>query len=287
MWARRLALLGVLFLVAGCAPPAAITAQFIPGTSRHTITVGGIDRGYRLYIPTGLAPAASLVVMLHGWTGSAKQAQRQYGWDEVADSVKFVVAYPEGLGESWNAGAAGPATSDRVGCCGRASADGVDDVGFITAAIRDIADNVGIDPARIYAAGISNGGMMAYKLACSTAVFAAIGPDAATQLEACPAPRPTSVLHIHGTDDRLIRYDGEPGTAVPVKTPTPADLNAFWRTVDQCQPPATTVDGALTTTAASCLNGRSVELITVAGGGHDWPPFATQRMWDFFAAHPG
>lgn len=277
MRARRIALLGALLLVAACAPSAAVTAQFTPGVSGHTINVGGLDRTYRLYIPNGLAPAASLVVMLHGWTGSAEQAQRQYGWNELADSAKFVVAYPEGVGESWNSG----------GCCGQASDDGVDDVGFITAAVRDIADNVGIDPARIYAAGISNGGMMAYRLACSTAVFAAIGPDAATQLEGCPSPRPTSVLHIHGTDDRLIRYDGEPGTAVPVKTPTPADLNAFWRTVDQCQPPSTTVDGTLTTSVAACPSGRSVELVTVAGGGHDWPSFATQRMWDFFAAHSG
>jgi polyhydroxybutyrate depolymerase len=277
MWGRRIALLGALVLVAACAPSAAVTSQFVPGASMHAITVGGVDRAYRLYIPEGLAPAASLVVMLHGWTGNADQAQRQYGWNDLADSAKFVVAYPEGLGESWNSG----------GCCGQASDDGVDDVGFITAAVRDIADNVGIDPARIYVAGISNGGMMAYKLACNTAVFAAIGPDAATQLEACPAPRPTSVLHIHGTDDRLIRYDGEPGTAVNIKTPTPPDVNAFWRTVDQCQPPATTVDGALTTSLAQCPSGRSVELITVAGGGHDWPSFATQRMWDFFAAHPG
>ncbi len=277
MWARRFALLGALVLISACAPSAAVTAQFIPGASLHAITVGGVDRTYRLYIPKGLAPAASLVVMLHGWTGSAEQAQRQYGWNRLADSAKFVVAYPDGLGESWNSG----------GCCGRASSDGVDDVGFITAAVRDIADNVGIDPARIYATGISNGGMMAYKLACNSAVFAAIGPDAATQLDACPAPRPMSVLHIHGTDDKLIRYDGQPGTAVNMETPTPPDVNAFWRAVDQCQPPATTVDGALTTSVADCPSGRSVELITVAGGGHEWPSFATQRMWDFFAAHPG
>ncbi|WP_179474423.1 extracellular catalytic domain type 1 short-chain-length polyhydroxyalkanoate depolymerase [Mycolicibacterium vinylchloridicum] len=277
MWVRRVALLMALLLVSACAPSAAVTSQFTAGASVHAITVGGIDRVYRLYLPKGLSPAASLVVMLHGWTGSAAQAERQYGWNDLADSAKFVVAYPDGVGESWNSG----------GCCGRAGDEGVDDVGFITAAVRDIADNVGIDPARIYAAGISNGGMMAYKLACNSAVFAAIGPDAATQLEACTSPRPTSVLHIHGTDDRLIRYDGEPGTAVHVKTPTPPEVNAFWRNVDQCQPPATTVDGDLTTSVANCPSGRSVELITVAGGGHDWPSFATQRMWDFFAAHPG
>ncbi|BBY62985.1 alpha/beta hydrolase family esterase [Mycolicibacterium helvum] len=277
MWARRIALLGAVVLISACAPSGAAATAFTPGDSVHKITVGGIDRGYRLYIPAGLPRAAPLVVMLHGWTGSAAQAEQEYGWNQLADSAKFVVAYPDGVGRSWNVG----------GCCGRASSDGVDDVGFITAAVREVVDNVGIDPARIYAAGISNGGMMAYKLACDSAVFAAIGPDAATELEACPAPRPISVLHIHGTDDRLIRYDGEPGTAVPIKTPPPSEVNAFWRAVDQCQPPTTTVEAALTTSVASCPGGRSVELITVAGGGHDWPSFATQRMWDFFAAHPG
>ena len=273
MWVRRVALLVALVVLAACAP---VATGFATGASVHTIKVGGLDRVYRLYIPAGLPKPAPLVVMLHGWTGSAQQAERQYGWNQRADSGKFVVAYPEGVGESWNAG----------GCCGQASSDNVDDVGFITAAVRDISQNVDIDKARTYAAGISNGGILAYKLACTTDLFAAIGPDAATQLEACPAPRPISVLHIHGTDDKLVRYDGEPGTAVPVKTIAPPDLNAFWRNVDQCPPPSTTVDGELTTSVASCPSGRSVELITVAGGGHDWPDFATEKMWDFFAAHP-
>ncbi|WP_431235229.1 extracellular catalytic domain type 1 short-chain-length polyhydroxyalkanoate depolymerase [Mycolicibacterium psychrotolerans] len=273
MWARRVALLVALFVVAACAP----ATGFAPGVSAHTIQVGGIDRDYRLYIPEGLPKSAPLVVMLHGWTGSAEQAQREYGWDEQADSAKFVVAYPDGVGGSWNAD----------GCCGQASKDDVDDVGFITAAVRNITEKLDIDPARIYLAGISNGGIMAYKLACNTSLFAAIGPDAATQLAACPAPRPTSVLHIHGTEDRLVRYDGQPGTALPIATMTPPDVSAFWRNVDHCEPPATTVDGDLTTSAASCPSGRGVELITVAGGEHDWPSFATERMWDFFAAHPG
>jgi polyhydroxybutyrate depolymerase len=245
----------------------------------HIVNIGGIDRNYRLYLPAGLPPAASLVVMLHGGFGSAEQAERAYGWNQLADSAKFVVAYPDGLARAWNSGG---------GCCGQPSRDGVDDVGFITAAVRDIANNVGIDPARIYATGISNGGMMAYKLACNSAVFAAIGPDSATQLDACPAPHPTSVLHIHGTDDRLIRYDGQPGIGFAnIDGPPVPDVNAFWRNVDQCQPPATTSDGGLTTAVADCPGGRSVELITVAGGGHDWPSFATQKLWDFFAARPG
>ena len=83
-------------------------------------------------------------------------------------------------------------------------------------------------------------------------------------------------MHIHGTADPRIRYDGGPG--VP-------DLNAFWRNVDRCAPPETTTDGAITTSTADCPDGRNVVLITVDGGGHEWPPFVTQAMWQFFAAH--
>lgn len=244
----------------------------------HTISVGGISRDYRLYLPAGLPAAAPLVVMLHGGFGSAAQAERTYGWNQLADSAKFVVAYPDGMGRAWNAGG---------GCCGQPGRDGIDDVGFITAAVRDIAGNVGIDPSRIFATGISNGGMMAYALACNSAVFAAIGPDSATQLDSCPAPHPTSVLHIHGTADRVIRYDGQPGIGVAhIDGPPVTDVNAFWRGVDGCDAPVSTVAGAVTTSVAGCPGGRSVELVTVAGGGHEWPAFATQTLWDFFAAHP-
>ncbi|AQT78759.1 polyhydroxybutyrate depolymerase [Mycolicibacterium litorale] len=280
MRARVVALLAVLLFVSACAAPgSASPAPFTPGASVHTISVGGIDREYRLYLPAGLPPAAPLVVMLHGGFGSAAQAERTYGWNQLADSAKFAVAYPDGLGRAWNAGG---------GCCGQPARDGIDDVGFITAAVRDIAGNVGIDPSRIFATGISNGGMMAYALACNSAIFAAIGPDSATQLGSCPAPRPMSVLHIHGTADRLIRYDGQPGTGVAhIDGPPVPELNAFWRGVDGCDAPATTVAGNVTTSVATCPGGRSVELVTVAGGGHEWPSFATQTLWDFFAAHPG
>ncbi len=145
------------------------------------------------------------MVTLHGGFGSAEQAERSYGWNQLADSAKFVVAYPDGVGRAWNA---------NGGCCGRPGREGLDDVGFITAAVDDISESVGIDTAQVYATGISNGGMMAYALACNTSTFAAIGPDSATQLDPGTAPRPTSVMHIHGTADRLIRYDGEPGYGV-------------------------------------------------------------------------
>lgn len=267
---RLAALLAVVLLAAGCAGIGAAAA----GSTVHHLG----DRTYLLYVPDGLPAHAPLVVMLHGGFGSAAQAERTYGWDRLADTAKFAVAYPDGLGRAWNAGG---------GCCGRSGADGVDDAGFITAAVADVASQVDIDPKRVYATGISNGGLMTYALACNTSVFAAIGPDSATQLDPCPAPHPTSVLHIHGTADTRIRYDGGRGEGIAhIDGPPVPQLNAFWRNVDRCAAPAVTVDGAVTTSAAECPNGRAVTLLTVDGGGHEWPGFATDRLWQFFAAHP-
>ncbi len=95
MTARFAALLGVLLVLACCAVPgSAAPRSFIEGSTLHTMNFGGLDRSYRLYIPAGLASPAPLAVMMHGGFGSAQQAERAYGWDELADSAKFVVAIP-------------------------------------------------------------------------------------------------------------------------------------------------------------------------------------------------
>jgi polyhydroxybutyrate depolymerase len=250
---------------------------FVKGTSVHHLTVGGHERSYRLHLPDGLPASAPLVVMMHGVTGSGAQVEKDYHWDDLADPAKFAMAYPDGLENAWNV--------DGQTCCGRAGREGVDDVGFIRAVVDDISRHVGIDPARIYATGMSNGGIMSYTLACTTDIFAAIGPVAGVQLNACPSPRPTSVIHIHGTADPLVPYGGGPGYSVINGPPIP-DVNAFWRKADQCGPPAATTDGPVATSTAGCPDNRDVVLITIDRGGHDWPSWAAQTLWQFFAAYP-
>src|ERR1700759_5396316 len=140
---RRVAtLLGVVLGVAGCVvlhpkPP----SGFIEGTSIHTISVGGHDRVYRLHKPSGLSAPAGLVVVLHGGFGSAEQAERSYGWDQLANSSKFVVAYPDGIKRAWNV--------NGGGCCGKPAREHIDDVAFITAAVADISRHIGIDASRV------------------------------------------------------------------------------------------------------------------------------------------
>jgi polyhydroxybutyrate depolymerase len=272
-------LLGVVLVLVGCAvvhptPP----SGFVDGASIHTISVGGRDRVYRLHKPSGLPVPASLVVVLHGGFGSGEQAERSYGWDQLADSAKFVAVYPDGVKRAWNV--------NGGGCCGRPAQENIDDVGFISAVVASVAKNIGIDASRVYATGMSNGGMMSYTLACNTTLFAAIGPVAGTQLDPCRSPHPVSVMAIHGTADPMVPYGGGPGHGFAhINGPPIPELNALWRKVDQCQAPTETTDGQVTTSAAGCAAGRSVALVTVADGGHHWPDFAAAKLWEFFAAH--
>ncbi|MEY9877808.1 polyhydroxybutyrate depolymerase [Streptacidiphilus sp. MAP12-33] len=292
----------LLSLLAACThggPAAATpTAPLAVGSSTVHLSVGGVSRDYRVYRPAALPARAPVVVMLHGGFGSAAGAEQYYGWDHQADTGRFVVVYPDGIDHAWNTGG---------GCCGTPAKDGTDDVAFVTAAVTDVERRVPVDPHRVYATGISNGGMLAYRLACDTRLFAAIGVDSGTLLGPCTDPAPLSVLHIHGTADHNIPYQGGQGQGYArIDGPPVPQTVAGWRATDSCTPPTTTTAGAVTTTLATCPEGRAVELITITGAGHQWPGSpdrpviqhvlgldtpskalnATAVFWSFFAAHP-
>jgi polyhydroxybutyrate depolymerase len=277
--------------------PSAVPA----GSSSGSMVSGSRARTYRLYVPPGL-PAGRptpLVVFLHGGFGDGTQAESAYGWDAAADTNGFIVVYPDGVSKAWNGGT----------CCGVPQREGIDDVGFIENLVAELEAELPIDPARVFATGISNGGIMAYRLACETSLFAAIGPDSATELVDCQAARPTSVIAIHGLDDSRVPFNGGLGSGVGhVDGPAVPSVIAGWRAIDGCGEPTTTIDGPVTTATADCPSGRAVELITIAGAGHQWPgarpmnPLvaalldldqpstaldATAVIWSFFAAHPG
>jgi polyhydroxybutyrate depolymerase len=210
----------------------------------------------------------SLVVVLHGGFGTGAQARASLGWDAEADAERFVVAYPDGIDRSWNAGT----------CCGRAQRDHVDDVRFLGAVIDRVTKAEGVNPDLVYVTGISNGGMMAYRLACELpGKVAAIGPVAATMTVACddPAPTPTSILHIHGLDDRNVPFAGGVGTKGVEKDARPSVPSVIerWRAIDQCAsaPPPSTNGPVTTATSGMCANGAEVILVTIAGAGHQWP----------------
>jgi polyhydroxybutyrate depolymerase len=251
--------------------PAATPRYQLPaGSVAHKIKVGGAVGTYRTYRPASLPAGAPIVVMLNPSGGSASQTERDYHWDAEADSGHFVVAYPD-----WQDYA------------------GANQIAFIPAIVAAIERHNPIDSSRVYAAGISLGGTEAYFVVCSTTIFAAIGVDSARELGTCARPAPISVIHIHGTADHIVPYHQPPLSDIP-------QINATWRHIDHCDAPAVTTAGTVTTSIAACPDGRTVELVTIAGAGHQWPGGvpgtgmgdppstalnATQVIWEFFANH--
>jgi polyhydroxybutyrate depolymerase len=280
------ALIVIALTVAGCAGGDRSSAH---GTEPRTLDVQGTTREYRVHVPDRLASDTALVVFLHGGFGSAAQAESAYGWDELADREGFVVAYPQGDGVAWNAG----------DCCGAPARKGIDDVAFISAVTAELQTEFGIAPSRTFAAGMSNGAMMVYRMACDTTVFAAIASVAGTIVTSCDDPAPVSVLEIHGLDDERVRYDGDPGSGATRVDGMPIDgVIALWRETDTCQDQVDTAEPPVTTIRSECADDRVVELITIAGAGHQWPGAsaegladpdpaspaldATETVWEFF-----
>lgn len=242
------------------------------GSSEHALTVGGLIRMYRVYRPAQVLSPPPVVVMLHGGLGTARIAEQAYGWDPVADREGFLVIYPDAVGQAWNVG---------NGCCGIAPASGVDDVDFVSKVMADVGKALPYDKTRVYATGMSTGGMMAYRMACESDLFAAVGPVAATLVGDCTNPAPISVIHIHGTADQTVPYAGPSDTGVAqIDGPAVPALLARWRTTDRCGGEVISTAGAVTRSLARCPSGRDVLLVTVEGGGHEWPGVARSGPLD-------
>lgn len=267
---RRLAPLMLLLLLAACRDDPDL----------QTLNHDGLAREYLLRVPAaydGTTPVP-LVVALHGGGGSGPAQETESQMTAKAEEAGFIIVYPSAWTDEegahrWNVG---PRTSG-----GRQST--ADDVGFLDALVTDLESRFNIDPKRIYATGMSNGGMMAYRLACERSDrYAAIGVVSTSMLaDPCAPTRPVPLLHLHGSADKLIPYAGGPSsTDVPEDIrltedfrPT-RDLLALWAENDGCAaaPQTTSQQGEVTCESwAPCSGGADVALCTIDGGGHAWP----------------
>ncbi|WPB78900.1 hypothetical protein KYC5002_07005 [Archangium violaceum] len=288
----------------------------VPGTYDWSITHEGRTRLFHIHIPqnynaTRPTPA---VLSFHGY-GSNEQEQEDLSQMSLQAELRgFIAVYPRGLNQNDIAGTEDPQSEDTRSwnagvCCGPAqmATPRVDDVAFVDAMLAYLDTRVCLDTKRIYATGLSNGGFFSYRLACERAgQIAAIAPVAGMAgFEPCEPVRPVSVMHFHGTDDQVIRYEG--GTIPFLGGPyiSAQDSVARWIDLDACLTSAiTTYDQGDSTcsTITNCDQGTAVTLCTVQGGGHTWPGGlippeaglgnttqdldATEQMWLFFQAHP-
>lgn len=281
----------------GCA---ATNTGLSTGYSEHTLVSGGQERAYLLYIAESYDATrpAPLVLSLHGFASNPRQQAEFSQWDEIADAHGFLLVFPRGTGRPlrWNAG-------ENWRQLGAAA----DDVGFIQDLIGALQSDLCVDAGRIYVNGLSNGGGMSHRLVCELSdLIAAAGMVAGAYPpldEACQSQRPVPIITFHGTEDRIVPFDGANsfGFAFP---PVEAWARA-WAVRNGCDltpasiAPVGDVSGLR---YGDCDSDAEVVLYVVEGGGHTWPgglPLpeiiaghttrdisASAVMWDFFEAHP-
>jgi polyhydroxybutyrate depolymerase len=258
-----------------------------PGDFDRSVSVDGQDRTYFLHIPPGVAESTPVpvVVVLHDFTHIISQIRSWTKFDNLSDNNGVVLVYPKGFANSWNSG----------GCCGMAGEDNLDDVKFVGQILSDLQKTITVDPSRIYAAGLGNGGMMAYRLACEMSeTFAAIAAVGGPLFyDQCQPEHSVAVIHIHGLSDPHSPYDGGGDLDLP---PVEPGIRKWVQWNGCSNTPSVDVLGAITHTAyPDCEPSATVELYTIDGLEHAWPvpsgageqsfP-ATQTIWDFFVAHP-
>ncbi len=282
----------------------AVPVSAMPDDVEQTFDFGGVARSY--WVHNGAGPAQRpLVLVFHGSGGSAQRMGRFTGFSALAEKNGFVVVYPQGVNAEWN---------DERGISGRDE----DDVDFVGALIDRLIAEYRVDPKRVYAAGISNGGFFSYALACRMSDrIAAIAPVAAAMPRAlehsCKPARAVPIVSFSGTSDPIVPYRG--GAIGLQSGPAPPELGgvmsapasfALWKQLDGCASSADTTaravardpDGTSTTDLTSACGGR-LQLYTINGGGHTWPggephlpfivgitaaqPDASALMWEFFS----
>lgn len=295
-WILRILLI-LIGLIALLAIAVAILFNLVNETNGELVSSDRV-RKYLLYVPESYDPATPtpLIISMHGFIEWPAHQEQISGWNEVADEYGFIVVYPAGTGFPlrWRTF---PGAGDIDGA--------QEDVQFISELIDKLAQDYNLDLSRVYANGLSNGGGMSYLLACelSERITAIGGVAGAYTLpgERCELSRPMPVIAFHGTDDRIVPYDGGGPSRYGAGFPAIPDWAQVWASRNGCDDtpvdlsPSGEVSGIKYT---GCDQGADVILYTVHGGGHTWPggePLpefiagrttqdidASRVMWEFF-----
>ena len=278
---------------AACAMPFAGPARAAaPEAARSPLVVA---RPYTIHAPQGRVAASPLplVLSLHGYGSSSARQDAYLGLSASADRDGFLLVEPDGSLDAqgkrfWNATDA---------CCDFGHTN-VDDVAYLRAVIDDVIATHAVDLARIYVVGHSNGGYMAYRVACElgSRVAAVVSLAGATWLDSarCPSGARVHILQIHGDADPTVIYAGDPSYPGAVQTVTTwAQRNGCTGALEPGDAPldlVSTIPGAETVRqrVAGCPAGGAVELWTMKGASHvpRLTPSFTEAVRAFLMAHP-
>lgn len=274
------------------------------------LSIDGVTRRYYLYKPASATKPAPLVLAFHGGGGKAEGTDKcAGGMAKVADRRGFVVAYPDAMDKHWNDGRKDLAKTNY------------NDVEFISKVIDDLAAEKVIDPKRVYATGISNGGFFSQYLAISLpdkiAAVASVAASVPTSFQNLKVSSPIPMLMLLGTQDPLVPWQGGKigGKLLPSgrgQVVSEKDSLAFWLTQNQNSnkaaitqlPDTDPADKSRVEIQQFGAPGSSNEVVVyeIHGGGHTWPQGqqylpqsiigpvckdfnGNEVIWSFFARH--
>lgn len=258
------------------------------------------ERPYALRVPTGYTASkpAPLLVLLHGYTFDGAEQEKRFGLTRLADEQGILYAIPDGTKDEigvrfWNA---------TDGCCNQFGAE-VDDVAYLRALIADVKRRYNVDPKRVYLAGHSNGGFMAYRMACdaSELIAGVVSLAGATwsDITRCKPKDAVAVLQVHGDQDVIIKYGGGRFAKNPGEYPAARTTVTQWAQLDACS--GALADTGMTMDLDASIMGQetkverysgcsqsAVELWTMRGSGHfpELGPSWAEQILKFLAAHP-
>lgn len=252
------------------------------GAIQGSFVHGGTKRTYIVYVPENYEAGMPLLLNLHGYTMTAEE-QMSYGdFRGIAEDKGFIIVHPQGTKDlrgktHWNVGWVLP---DSVPIVGGMPTSSTDDLGFLKKLIIKMKEDYRIHTGNVFSTGMSNGGFMSYHLACNgvtSGVASVTGSMSDATYNNCNGSKP--VLDIHGTSDNVVAYDGS--TAWNVSTPQVIEK---WVQNNNCnETPTSTVDGDIQHDVYS--GGTAVEHYKISGWGHDWPSWASRKVWSFFEDH--
>lgn len=287
------------------------------GAGDHIVKLqhGGHERSAIVHVPRHAAETSALPVVLnfHGGGGHGANQKEYSLLDSFADQETFVAVYPNGNGRfenrllTWNAGT----------CCGYAAINNIDDVGYVRELLTQISEKLPVDRRRVYATGLSNGGMMSHRLAAQASdVIAAVAPIAGGMvLPTITSSRAMPIMHFHSVDDPRALYGGGLGPPFPLTNsqvfhPNIDQMIAKWVKHNGCASEPTVAERradrdsrghtATKYVYSSCRDGVEVVLWKLSGAGHVWPGGkqkvmerilgpstdiidANREMWNFFS----
>ncbi len=255
-----------------------ILQLFIPtDTKQNTILIDNISRSYILDLPKVPAENMPLLIVLHGGFGRGKQAAASYQLSPIAHQNNYAVVYPDGIDRkgrllnirTWNAG----------GCCGYAAKSAINDVKFISLLIDKLVKEEHINPNRVFVTGMSNGAMMAYRLACEIPEkIRAIAPVAGVILPIKSCGSAVPIIHFHSKQDQNVPIEGGKGKGPSgFEFPSLEEVISTWEAINQCEERENIQNNGY---SLYQWNKGTVPMkyYITDDGGHSWPG-AEEKSW--------